>query len=83
MFTLDSQDTLNNIKIIDFGLAQFYNDPKFLYVHVGTPGFVAPEILANENESHRYGPKCDVFSVGIIFHILLTGKQVFPGKKFK
>lgn len=52
-------------------------------MHVGTPGFVAPEILANESENHRYGPKCDLFSVGIIFHILLTGKQVFPGKKFK
>ena len=25
-------------------------------------------------------PICDLFSVGVIFHILLTGKSPFPGK---
>lgn len=39
----------NSLKIIDFGLAQFVNEDKYIYVHVGTPGFVAPEILANES----------------------------------
>jgi calcium-dependent protein kinase len=41
---------------------------------VGTPGYVAPEILANESEKHLYSEKCDLFSVGVIFHLLLTGK---------
>lgn len=27
-------------------------------------------------------PISDVFSAGIIFHILLLGKSVFPGKKY-
>lgn len=48
-----------------------------MYVHVGTPGYVAPEILANESESHTYTELCDIFSAGVIFHILLTGKSVF------
>lgn len=71
------------LKIIDFGLAQYYNDPHFIFVHVGTPGYVAPEILSNEKDTHRYKEKCDIFSLGVIFHLLLTGKQVFEGTKFK
>jgi calcium-dependent protein kinase len=37
---------------------------------VGTPGYVAPEILGNESEENRYSEKCDLFSIGIILHIL-------------
>lgn len=70
MFASQSKSNLNNLKIIDFGLAQYVNDPKYIYVHVGTPGFVAPEILSNDSEDHRYTEKCDMFSVGVIFHQL-------------
>ncbi len=41
-------------------------------MHVGTPGYVAPEILSNESENHRYTEKCDLFSTGVIFHILYS-----------
>ncbi|KAL4445086.1 hypothetical protein ABPG74_018814 [Tetrahymena malaccensis] len=82
MFANNDSSSLSNLKIIDFGLAQFINDPNYIYVHVGTPGYVAPEILANESEKHRYTEKCDLFSIGVVFHILLTGRSVFPGKKF-
>ena len=33
-------------KIVDFGLATNTHAPKYLYVRCGTPGFVAPEIIA-------------------------------------
>ena len=39
-------------------------------MHVGTPGYVAPEILENDSEKNRYNEKCDIFSIGVIFHIL-------------
>ena len=58
------------MKLIDFGLAQFVDSKKYIYIHVGTPGYVAPEILANESENHRYDEKCDLFSIGVIFHTL-------------
>merc|ERR1712137_985660 len=35
---------------------------------VGTPGYVAPEILNNES----YGPKIDVYSLGIVFMEMFT-----------
>ena len=30
----------------------------------------------------KYDPICDLFSVGGIFHIMLTGKSPFPGKTY-
>ena len=74
MFADMTGDSLNELKIIDFGLAEYIGAKKFFYVHVGTPGYVAPEILANESEDHIYSEKCDIFSIGVIFHILITGK---------
>lgn len=70
MFSFSQSGALSQLKLIDFGLAQIVSNNKYIYVHVGTPGFVAPEILANESESHRYDEKCDLFSIGVIFHIL-------------
>lgn len=58
------------VKLIDFGLAQRTKGEKFIYVHVGTPGFVAPEILADNSAVSKYDEKCDTFSTGVIFHTL-------------
>ncbi|EGR31471.1 protein kinase domain protein [Ichthyophthirius multifiliis] len=83
MFATEPEDGQPyQVKIIDFGLAQYVKAKKYIYVHVGTPGFVAPEILNNESENNRYTEKCDLFSIGVIMHIMLTGKQLFPGKRF-
>lgn len=70
MFTHTDPNVLSDVKLIDFGLAQFVAEDKYIYVHVGTPGYVAPEILANESDTHRYDEKCDLFSIGVIFHTL-------------
>lgn len=32
--------------------------------------------------STKYDPICDIFSLGLIFHILLLGYSVFPGKTY-
>jgi len=45
-----------------------------LFKRCGTPGFVAPEILLYDDKSPMYGVACDIFSIGVIFFILLTGK---------
>lgn len=72
------------LKIVDFGLATVYDVPEYLFKRCGTPGFVAPEVInAPSNENIHYTPKCDVFSAGVIFYILLTEESPFEGKSFK
>lgn len=58
------------LKIVDFGLATFANDDPYIFPKCGTPGFVAPEIANLVDKSQPYDVVCDIFSVGVIFHIL-------------
>ena len=72
------------LKIVDFGLATQHDIPEYLFKRCGTPGFVAPEVInAPSSTNIHYLPKCDVFSDGVIFYILLTGTSPFDGKSFK
>jgi len=63
------------VKIIDFGLGGQIRDGAVFTTACGTPNFVAPEVV---QEIPRYGTACDVWSVGIILYVLLSGD--FPFK---
>lgn len=72
------------MKIVDFGLATVYDIPEYLFKRCGTPGFVAPEVInAPSRTNIHYTPKCDVFSAGVIFYLLLTENSPFEGKSFR
>jgi len=60
-----SEDVL---KIIDFGLSMWANKSSMLKT-AGTKYYIAPEVL----KSGTYTTACDIWSLGIIFHILLSG----------
>ncbi|XP_026876109.2 myosin light chain kinase, smooth muscle-like isoform X1 [Electrophorus electricus] len=63
------------IKIIDFGLARKLEPGKPLRVMQGTPEFVAPEVI-------NYEPVAlptDMWSIGVICYILLSGESPFQG----
>jgi len=63
------------LKLVDFGLASNFNETK-LSTFVGTPDYVAPEIL-DETKS-EYSAAVDIWSIGVITYILLVGSFPFP-----
>jgi len=60
------------IKIADFGFAKNFGKEN-LMTSVGSPGYVAPEILCSES----YNESVDMWSVGVIIYILLCGYPPF------
>lgn len=63
------------MKVIDFGTAQKYNPAIPMTQISGTSYYIAPEVLA-----HSYNEKCDVWSIGVLMYILLSGEPPFDGK---
>lgn len=66
--------------IADFGLSTKTDEEEYLFVRCGTPGYVAPEIVNLKDLKAKYSAICDMFSLGVIFHLLLLRKSPFPGK---
>jgi len=66
-----------HLKIIDFGLSTHFqrNTSKSMKEKIGTAYYVAPEVLRG-----NYNEKCDIWSVGVILYILLSGCPPFYGK---
>jgi len=73
---LDTNDDGDlDIKLIDFGTANYWNSKDNLTLNIGTPYYIAPEILIK-----RYTNKCDIWSCGVILYVILTGVPPFTGK---
>ncbi|XP_065742094.1 myosin light chain kinase family member 4 [Phocoena phocoena] len=69
-----NRDT-KQIKIIDFGLARRYKPREKLKVNFGTPEFLAPEVVNYDFVSFS----TDMWSVGVITYMLLSGLSPFLG----
>lgn len=67
-----------DVRIIDFGLATTCRAQDSLIRHVGTPYYIAPEIL-----EPPYGKACDLWSCGVIAFTLLCGYPPFFGDSEK
>ncbi|CAB1454303.1 unnamed protein product [Pleuronectes platessa] len=62
-----------NIKLIDFGLAHRFQQSKEYRSTSGTPQYIAPEVINNE----PLGMAADMWSIGVITYILLSGLSPF------
>lgn len=72
-------------KLIDFGLSLLYNNKtdKKRFKRCGTMGYMAYEVIHNTNEKKKiYDYKCDMFSFGIIAHMMLLGFNPLKGKNY-
>lgn len=69
-----SRDAGNSLRISDFGLSCEFEEGQMLTAQVGTTAYMAPQVLMKE-----YTHLCDVWSCGVILHILLSGFLPFLG----
>ncbi|XP_078536545.1 serine/threonine-protein kinase 17B [Lissotriton helveticus] len=72
---LSSLNPLGDIKIVDFGLSRKLGHAAELREIMGTPEYVAPEILSYEPITTA----TDLWSIGVISYMLLTGESPFLG----
>ncbi len=77
-FLLSAPGDTGVLKATDFGLSMFVTPGQVLDEMVGSPYYVAPEVL-----KRKYGIECDVWSAGVILYILLCGLPPFWGDNEK
>jgi calcium-dependent protein kinase len=83
-FLFSDNSAASEIKLIDFGLSKRFGaiqeaDPnEKMHTIVGTPYYVAPEVLRG-----NYDFSCDVWSLGVILYIMLCGYPPFEGDNNK
>ncbi|KAK7573368.1 hypothetical protein V9T40_010559 [Parthenolecanium corni] len=69
---LSSDSDFPQVKLCDFGFARIIGEKSFRRSVVGTPAYLAPEVLRNKG----YNRSLDMWSVGVIIYVSLSG--TFP-----
>lgn len=70
----ESEEPDSEIKLIDFGMSRHFTRGEDMKEQIGTVYTVAPEVLQG-----TYTEKCDMWSIGVVAFIMLTGKSPFEG----
>lgn len=78
-FLLVSNAPDSPIKIADFGFADFQKEGTLLREVCGSPGYIAPEIVSLR-PGDGYTIAADIWSMGVILYILLTGYPPFSAE---
>lgn len=75
---LNTQNKTDIVKVIDFGTSQVFEEGAKMHQGYGTAYYIAPEVLKGD-----YNEKCDMWSIGVITFILLSGRPPFDGETDK
>mmetsp|Transcript_120651 Transcript_120651/g.232833 ORF Transcript_120651/g.232833 Transcript_120651/m.232833 type:complete len:533 (-) Transcript_120651:580-2178(-) len=67
-------ETSDHLKMIDFGFSKFLVKSSRMKTTCGTTAYVAPEVL-----KRSYTSQCDLWSMGVIGFVLLSGHMPFYG----
>ena len=73
-FLFETKSVDSNLKLIDFGLSKHFHDHEQMHQVVGSAYYTAPEVLKG-----HYDHRCDIWSLGIIAYMMLTGSPPFFG----
>ncbi|MGH0139482.1 UNVERIFIED_CONTAM: hypothetical protein FKN15_035759 [Acipenser sinensis] len=69
---LRNEVSILQVKLCDFGFARIIGERSFRRSVVGTPAYLAPEVI----RSHGYNRSLDMWSVGVVLYVSLSG--TFP-----
>jgi len=73
---LYDQKNSSHLKLIDFGFSKVVDPNAVMRSSCGTLSYAAPEVL-----NMKYTQKCDLWSMGVIAYILLSGTMPFEGSE--
>ncbi|KAK8545053.1 hypothetical protein V6N12_025907 [Hibiscus sabdariffa] len=71
-FLMLNKEENSPLKATDFGLSAFFKPGQVFKDIVGSAYYIAPEVL-----KRKYGPEADIWSLGVILYILLSGFPPF------
>ena len=74
-FLFEAKNSNSPLVLIDFGLSKHFEPDERLTQRVGSCYYTAPEVL-----NGKYDYRCDVWSLGVLCYMLLSGSPPFYGK---
>ena len=76
---VDKKGPKSLLKLIHFGSSLHFDPHKKVQSCAGSAHYLAPEIFNSEGKEYPIH-KCDLWSCGVLMHLLLLGHPPFEGK---
>jgi serine/threonine protein kinase len=80
IFLVEERGVRDTVKVLDFGVAKAASEAALDLTgegrFVGTPAFIAPEVVTGRGDSKD--PRQDLYAVGVLLFLMLTGKSPWP-----